>query len=98
MTSTQKRVRPIRKAARSRRDIKSSLIDLAQLGGGEIAYIKHMQPDEAHELFPMIEGLPHGIELFSLHAADGTPLAITDTHQAAVEHAMSDELSIALLH
>lgn len=98
MTSTSKRTRVTSKRRRAHRDPTVSLIDLAQLGGGEIAYIKHMQPDEAHELFPTIEGLPHGIELFSLHAADGTPLAITDTRQAAIEHAMSDELAIATLH
>lgn len=98
MTSTQKRARSSLKTKKLRRDPTASLIDLAQLGGGEVAYIKHMQPDEAHELFPSIEGLPHGIELYALHAADGTPLAITDTRQAAVEHAYSDELAIASLH
>ena len=35
-------------------------------------------------MFPAIEGLPKGINLFALHAADGTPLALTDSHQAAV--------------
>jgi hypothetical protein len=98
MNTTTKRTRSTAKKRPLRRDPTKSLIDLAGLGGGEIAYIKHMQPDEAHELFPSIEGLPRGIELYSLHAADGTPLAITDTRQAAVEHAISDELAIATLH
>ena len=35
---------------------------------------------------------------FALHAADGTPLALTDSRQAAVGHAMGDELEIASLH
>ena len=100
MTSNDKRTRSAKavKGVGKRRDPKRSHIDLAALGGGEVAYIKHMQPDEAQVLFPSIEGLPSGIELFSLHAADGTPLAITDTRQAAVEHAMSDELAIATVH
>ena len=49
-------------------------------------------------MFPMIEGLPRGINLFSLHGADGTPIALTDTIQAAVGHAMEDELAIASVH
>ena len=75
-----------------------SMSDLAQLGGGKVAYIRVMTADEAKEMFPAIEGLPTGINLFALHAADGTPLALTDSHQAAVGHAMGDELEIAAVH
>ena len=75
-----------------------SMSELAKLGGGKVAYIKVMTADEAKEMFPAIEGLPTGINLFALHAADGTPLALTDSHQAAVGHAMGDELEIAAVH
>lgn len=75
-----------------------SMSELAKLGGGKVAYIKVMTPDEAKEMFPAIEGLPSGINLYALHAADGTPLALTDSRQAAVGHAMGDELEIASLH
>ncbi len=75
-----------------------SMSDLAKLGGGKVAYIKVMSTDEAKELFPAVEGLPSGIDLFALHAADGTPLALTDSRQAAVGHAMGDELQIASVH
>jgi hypothetical protein len=91
------------KAGRGRR-IKStapsimSMTELAQLGGGKIAYIKVMTADEAKEMFPAVEGIPAGIDLFALHAADGTPLALTDSRQAALGHAMGDELEIASLH
>lgn len=71
---------------------------LANLGDGEVAYIKTMTSDEASRLFPSIEGLPDGINLYALHGADGTPLALTDTHSAAVGHAMGDELEIASVH
>ena len=73
-------------------------IELARLGGGEVAYIKTMTSDEAHQLFPALEGLPEGINLYSLHAADGTPIALTDSMQAAVGHALGDELEVASLH
>lgn len=73
-------------------------VDLARLGGGEVAYIKTLSADEASRMFPMIEGLPRGINLFSLHAADGTPIALTDTLQAAIGHAEEGELAIAPLN
>lgn len=72
--------------------------ELATLGGGVVAYIKTLTSEEASRMFPAIEGLPTGINLFSLHAADGTPLALTDTRQAAVGHAIDDDLEIASVH
>ena len=75
-----------------------SQIDLARLGGGQVAYIKTLSSDDARRMFPAIEGLPPGINLFALHAADSTPIALTDTRQAALSHAMDDELEIASVH
>jgi hypothetical protein len=73
-------------------------IELARLGGGHVAYIRTMSSDEALQLFPAIEDLPLGINLFALQAADGTPIAMTDTRQAALSHAMDGELEIASVH
>ncbi|MBX9683675.1 MAG: DUF1150 domain-containing protein [Hyphomicrobium sp.] len=73
-------------------------LELARLGGGEVAYIKTLSTDEANRMFPTVEGLPNGIPLFSLHAADGTPIALTDTLQAAIGHAEEDDLAIAALN
>lgn len=75
-----------------------TISEFAELGGGEVAYIKTLTSDQAHKMFPAIEGLPDGINLYALHAADGTPLALTDTMQAALGHALGDELEIASLH
>lgn len=75
-----------------------SLSEFAELGGGEVAYIKTLTSDEAHRMYPAIEGLPDGINLYALHAADGTPLALTDSMQAALGHALGDELVIASIH
>jgi hypothetical protein len=75
-----------------------SEFELANLGDGEVAYIKVLTSAEARSMFPTITGLPKDINLFSLHGADGTPIALTDTIQAAVSHAMDDELAIASLH
>ncbi len=75
-----------------------SQLDFAQLGGGHVAYIKVLTYDEAKKMFPAVEDLPDGIQLFALHAADGTPIALTDSRQAAMSHAMEGELEVALLH
>jgi hypothetical protein len=71
---------------------------LAELGGGKVAYIKTMSSEEAKEMYPAVKGLPKGIELFALHAADGTPIALTDSRQAAIGHAMGDQLQVESLH
>lgn len=75
-----------------------SMTDLAKLGGGKIAYIRVLTAAEAKRMFPAVEGIPSDIDLYALNAADGTPIALTDSRQAAVGHAMEDELEIASLH
>jgi hypothetical protein len=72
--------------------------DLAALGGGRVAYIKVMSSDEARRMYPAVDGVPTGISLYALQAADGTPIALTDTLQAAIGHAMGDELELASVH
>lgn len=79
-------------------DTVMSMGELAQLGDGQVAYIKELTPDEAEEMFPSVEGIPTGINLFTLHAADGTPLALTDSRSAAIAHAMEDDLEVASVH
>jgi hypothetical protein len=73
-------------------------LDLAKLGDGEVAYIKEMSPDEVHRMFPTITGLPDDTNVFALHGADGTPIALTDSRQSAVGHAMGDKLVVASVH
>ncbi len=75
-----------------------SLGELAALGDGEVAYIRELTSEEAEVMFPSIEGIPSGINLFTLYAADGTPLALTDSLSAALAHAMEDDLEIATVH
>jgi hypothetical protein len=95
--NSNQKVKASRSRAAKQREVISEL-ELARLGGGEVAYIREMSSDEAVEKFPAIKGIPRGIHLFALHAADGTPIALTDTKQAALEHAFGDELAIATVH
>lgn len=68
--------------------------ELAKLGGGKVAYLKKVSLDEARKIFPSVEGIPSDTVLFALHAADGTPLALTDTRQAALSHALDEDLTV----
>ena len=78
--------------------IEMSQFELGQLGDGEVAYIKLLEPGEADGLFPGIDGIPDGINLYALTGADGTPLALTDSHSAAMAHAAEGELDVASVH
>ena len=96
--NTTKRTRSRAAADRAVAPPTMSQIELARLGGGHVAYIKILSSDDAKRLFPAVEGVPPGISLFALHAADGTPIALTDSRQAAMSHAMDGDLMIASLH
>lgn len=75
-----------------------SELELARLGDGQVAYIKTLSSADARRMFPMVSDIPNGIDLFALHGADGTPIALTDTLQAAIGHAQEGDLDIAPLH
>jgi hypothetical protein len=71
---------------------------LAGMGGGKIAYVKTMQSDEINRLFPQAPDLAPGVELFALLGADGTPILLTDSKEAAIANAWENELETVSLH
>jgi hypothetical protein len=71
---------------------------LAHLGDGEIAYVKTILSEDVRKLFPQAPQIAPGIKLFALHAADGTPMMLTDTREAAVANAWSQELQAVSVH
>ncbi|MEP7029910.1 MAG: DUF1150 domain-containing protein [Pseudolabrys sp.] len=71
---------------------------LASLGGGHLAYIKAIRSEEVARMFPQAPKIEPGIELYSLHAADGTPIMLTDTREAALANAWSQELEAVSVH
>jgi hypothetical protein len=73
---------------------------LAQLGDGHIAYVKAVRFEDFRKLFPQTEmpQLDPGQVLFALHAADGTPIMLTDSREAAVANAWSQELETVSVH
>jgi hypothetical protein len=71
---------------------------LAGLGGGKIAYVKAVRSEDVASLFPQAPQLAPGTQLFALHAADGTPIMLTDTREAALANAWSHELETVSVH
>ena len=71
---------------------------LAHLGDGEIAYIKAIRSEDVPAIFPQAPQIAPGLKLFALHAADGTPIMVTDSREAAVANAWSNELQTLSVH
>jgi hypothetical protein len=72
--------------------------EFAQLGDGEVAYIKQLDAVAAERLFPSLSNTPKGIDLFALLGADGTPLALTDSRNAAIANAIENDLVPVSVH
>ena len=71
---------------------------LASLGEGHIAYVKQIRSEDVPGLFPEAPEIAPGLKLFALHAADGTPIMLTDSREAAVANAWSQELETVSVH
>jgi hypothetical protein len=71
---------------------------LATLGEGHIAYVKQIRSEDVPGLFPEAPKIAPGLKLFALHAADGTPIMLTDSREAALANAWSNELQAMSVH
>ena len=82
------------------KNIQSTLTveQLAHLGDGAIAYIRPIRSEEAARLFLQIGTIQPGLDLFALLSADGTPIVLTDSKDAAIANAWENELQTVSLH
>jgi hypothetical protein len=71
---------------------------LAHLGDGRLAYVKTISAEDVAKLFPQAPKIAAGVKLFALHAADGRPIMLTDTREAALANAWSQELEPVSVH
>ena len=71
---------------------------LAVLGGGRIAYVRTIRSEDVQKEFPEAPKLAPGTLLYALHAADGTPIMLTASREAAVANAWSQELETVSVH
>jgi len=68
------------------------------LGGGQVAYVREIKSEQVRGMFPQAPQMAPGMKLFSLHAADGTPIIITDSREAAIANAREHELDTVSVH
>ena len=82
------------------RDSVAKLTDaqLASLGEGLVAYVKPIRSEDLNSMFPGSPAVQPGLELFALLGADGKPLIVTDSRDAALANAMQHELHMVSLH
>ena len=71
---------------------------LAALGAGHIAYVKPIMSEDAAKLYPQVGSIRPGVQLFTLNAADGTPIMIADSAEVAVANAWEQELVPLAVH
>lgn len=71
---------------------------LAHLGDGRLAYVKAIRSEDVAGMFPQAPQIAPGVTLFALHAADGTPIMLTDTRESAIASAWSNELEAVSVH
>jgi hypothetical protein len=69
----------------------------AVFGNGQIGYVRPIRSENVARFFPDLTLAP-GVELFSLHAADGTPLVIAANRDAAVASAHEYMLETVSVH
>ncbi|MHA1559517.1 MAG: DUF1150 family protein [Alphaproteobacteria bacterium] len=72
--------------------------NFASLGGGEVAYVKPMTSEAFAMAFPNVADLAPGLSLWALLNADGTPIMVADSRDAAVQNAWENDLRTVSLH
>jgi hypothetical protein len=71
---------------------------LARFGEGRIAYVRPLTSEQVPEFFPQAPRLAPGLTLFALLGADGTPILLTDSREAALANAWEQDLETVSVH
>ena len=71
---------------------------LAAIGDGQVAYLRPIKSDDIAAMFPGAPDIAPGLNLFALLSADGTPIIITDSRDAALANAWENDLETVSLH
>lgn len=72
--------------------------ELANIGAGEVAYIRKMDWSEVSRCFPEAPEIDPDVDLWALFGADGTPILLTDNRSSTFYRAAEDELKTVSLH
>ncbi|MDF2116860.1 DUF1150 domain-containing protein [Roseiarcaceae bacterium H3SJ34-1] len=85
-------------AAASPKTVSMTPEQLALLGGGLIAYVRPLKSEDAQRLFPQIGEIRPGLSLYALLSADGSPIILTDSKDAAIANAWENSLQTVSVH
>ena len=77
---------------------KMSPEQLAHLGGGVLGYVREIEGVEAVKLLGNQIKVSPDAKLFCLYNADGSPISISGSKEAALSSAMEHELLPASVH
>jgi hypothetical protein len=72
--------------------------EFAHLGDGSVAYVKTIRSEDVAALFPQAPAIQPGLKLFALLGADGTPIMLTDSRDAAIANAWEHQLQTVSVH
>ncbi|ENN86353.1 protein of unknown function DUF1150 [Rhizobium freirei PRF 81] len=72
--------------------------ELANIGTGEVGYIRKMDWNEVSRCFPEAPDIDPDVDLWALFGADGTPILLTDNRSSTFYRAAEDELKTVSLH
>jgi hypothetical protein len=72
--------------------------EFAHLGDGAIAYVAVIKSEDAQRLFPQAPQIRPGLRLFALLGADGSPILLTDSKDAAIANAWENQLETVSVH
>lgn len=72
--------------------------DLALLGEGALGYIREIEIKEAQRLLGAQPGVAPDSKLYCLYNADGTPVSISASREAALGSAFEHELMAMSVH
>ena len=70
----------------------------AHLGAGAIAYLKTIRSEDVQRLFPQAPPIKAGLQLYALLGADGSPILLTDSKDAAIANAWENQLETVSVH
>ncbi len=78
--------------------VPESEISLASVGLGEVAYVREVPVEDVERMTGHKLQVAPGRNLWCLYLADGTPVSVSDSHEAALANAWEHDLSAISVH
>lgn len=73
--------------------IPESEISLANMGLGEVAYVREITAGEVENMIGQKVSRNPATPMFCLYLADGTPVSVSDSREAAIANAYEHDLA-----